>query len=74
VDETAESDGDTPSSTEPKLRMKDGQKVKEGEMLQNGSLRDPRVDRGFRPVKFGDIIEGVTMQEQVMSSPAFRGR
>ena len=49
-----------------KLRVKDGQKVKEGEMLAEWDPYSiPVLTEVSGKVKFGDIIEGVTMQEQV---------
>ena len=49
-----------------KLRGKDGQKVKEGEMLAEWDPYSiPVLTEVSGRVKFGDIIEGVTMQEQV---------
>ena len=49
-----------------KLRVKDGQKVKEGEMLAEWDpYAIPVLTEVSGRVKFGDIIEGVTMQEQV---------
>jgi DNA-directed RNA polymerase subunit beta' len=49
-----------------KLRMKDGQKVKEGEILAEWDPYSiPVLTEVSGRVKFGDIIEGVTMQEQV---------
>ncbi len=49
-----------------KLRVKDGQKVKEGEMLAEWDPYSiPVLTEVTGQVKFGDIIEGVTMQEQV---------
>lgn len=49
-----------------KLRVKDGQKVKEGEMLAEWDPYSiPVLTEVTGRVKFGDIIEGVTMQEQV---------
>jgi DNA-directed RNA polymerase subunit beta' len=49
-----------------KLRIKDGQKVKEGEMLAEWDPYSiPVLTEVSGRVKFGDIIEGVTMQEQV---------
>ncbi len=49
-----------------KLRMKDGQKVKEGEILAEWDPYSiPVLTEVSGKVKFGDIIEGVTMQEQV---------
>jgi DNA-directed RNA polymerase subunit beta' len=49
-----------------KLRMKDGQKVKEGELLAEWDPYSiPVLTEVSGRVKFGDIIEGVTMQEQV---------
>jgi len=48
------------------LRVKDGQKVKEGEMLAEWDPYSiPVLTEVSGRVKFGDIIEGVTMQEQV---------
>jgi DNA-directed RNA polymerase subunit beta' len=49
-----------------KLRVKDGQKVKEGEMLAEWDPYSiPVLTEVSGRVKFGDIIEGATMQEQV---------
>jgi DNA-directed RNA polymerase subunit beta' len=49
-----------------KLRVKDGQKVKEGEILAEWDPYSiPVLTEVSGHVKFGDIIEGVTMQEQV---------
>jgi DNA-directed RNA polymerase subunit beta' len=49
-----------------KLRVKDGQKVKEGEILAEWDpYAIPVLTEISGRVKFGDIIEGVTMQEQV---------
>jgi DNA-directed RNA polymerase subunit beta' len=49
-----------------KLRVKDGQKVKEGEILSEWDPYSiPVLTEVSGRVKFGDIIEGVTMQEQV---------
>jgi DNA-directed RNA polymerase subunit beta' len=49
-----------------KLRVKDGQKVKEGETLAEWDPYSiPVLTEVSGRVKFGDIIEGVTMQEQV---------
>jgi DNA-directed RNA polymerase subunit beta' len=49
-----------------KLRVKDGQKVKEGELLAEWDpYAIPVLTEVSGRVKFGDIIEGVTMQEQV---------
>jgi DNA-directed RNA polymerase subunit beta' len=49
-----------------KLRVKDGQKVKEGEILAEWDPYSiPVLTEVAGRVKFGDIIEGVTMQEQV---------
>ncbi len=49
-----------------KLRVKDGQKVKEGEMLAEWDPYSiPVLTEVSGRVKFGDIIEGTTMQEQV---------
>lgn len=49
-----------------KLRVKDGQKVKEGELLAEWDPYSiPVLTEVSGRVKFGDIIEGVTMQEQV---------
>ncbi len=49
-----------------KLRVKDGQKVKEGEILAEWDpYAIPVLTEVSGRVKFGDIIEGVTMQEQV---------
>jgi DNA-directed RNA polymerase subunit beta' len=49
-----------------KLRVKDGQKVKEGEILAEWDPYSiPVLTEVTGKVKFGDIIEGVTMQEQV---------
>lgn len=49
-----------------KLRVKDGQKVKEGEMLAEWDPYSiPVLTEVSGRVKFGDVIEGLTMQEQV---------
>jgi DNA-directed RNA polymerase subunit beta' len=49
-----------------KLKMKDGQKVKEGEILAEWDPYSiPVLTEVSGRVKFGDIIEGMTMQEQV---------
>ncbi len=49
-----------------KLRVKDGQKVKEGELLAEWDPYSiPVLTEVTGRVKFGDIIEGLTMQEQV---------
>jgi DNA-directed RNA polymerase subunit beta' len=49
-----------------KLKVKDGQKVKEGEMLAEWDPYSiPVLTEVSGRVKFGDIIEGMTMQEQV---------
>jgi DNA-directed RNA polymerase subunit beta' len=49
-----------------KLKVKDGQKVKEGEILAEWDPYSiPVLTEVSGRVKFGDIIEGVTMQEQV---------
>ncbi len=49
-----------------KLKVKDGQKVKEGEILAEWDPYSiPVLTEISGRVKFGDIIEGVTMQEQV---------
>ena len=49
-----------------KLKVKDGQKVKEGEMLAEWDPYSiPMLTEVSGRVKFGDIIEGLTMQEQV---------
>jgi DNA-directed RNA polymerase subunit beta' len=49
-----------------KLKVKDGQKVKEGEMLAEWDPYSiPVLTEVSGRVKFGDIIEGATMQEQV---------
>jgi DNA-directed RNA polymerase subunit beta' len=49
-----------------KLRVKDGQKIKEGEMLAEWDPYSiPVLTEVSGRVKFGDILEGVTMQEQV---------
>ena len=49
-----------------KLRVKDGQKVKEGELLAEWDPYSiPVLTEVSGRVKFGDIIEGLTMQEQV---------
>jgi DNA-directed RNA polymerase subunit beta' len=49
-----------------KLRVKDGQKIKEGEMLAEWDPYSiPVLTEVSGHVKFGDILEGVTMQEQV---------
>ena len=49
-----------------KLRVKDGQKTKEGEMMAEWDPYSiPVLTEVSGRVKFGDILEGVTMQEQV---------
>lgn len=49
-----------------KLRVKDGQKIKEGDILAEWDPYSiPVLTEVSGRVKFGDIIEGVTMQEQV---------
>ena len=49
-----------------KLRVKDGQKVKEGEILAEWDPYSiPVLTEVSGRVKFGDILEGITMQEQV---------
>ena len=49
-----------------KLKVKDGQKVKEGEILAEWDPYSiPVLTEVSGRVKFGDIIEGMTMQEQV---------
>ncbi|MGA2317381.1 MAG: DNA-directed RNA polymerase subunit beta' [Thermodesulfobacteriota bacterium] len=49
-----------------KLKVKDGQKVKEGEILAEWDPYSiPVLTEVSGRVKFGDIIEGATMQEQV---------
>jgi DNA-directed RNA polymerase subunit beta' len=49
-----------------KLRVKDGQKVREGEILAEWDPYSiPVLTEVSGRVKFGDIIEGATMQEQV---------
>jgi len=49
-----------------KLRVKDGQKVKEGELLAEWDPYSiPVLTEVSGRVKFGDVIEGATMQEQV---------
>ncbi len=49
-----------------KSRVKDGQKVKEGEMLAEWDPYSiPVLTEVSGRVKFGDIIEGMTMQEQL---------
>ncbi len=49
-----------------KLKVKDGQKVREGDMLAEWDPYSiPVLTEVSGRVKFGDIIEGVTMQEQV---------
>jgi DNA-directed RNA polymerase subunit beta' len=49
-----------------KLKVKDGQKVKEGDMLAEWDPYSiPVLTEVSGRVKFGDIIEGATMQEQV---------
>ncbi len=48
------------------LKVKDGQKVKEGELLAEWDPYSiPVLTEVSGRVKFGDIIEGITMQEQV---------
>jgi len=48
------------------LKVKDGQKVKEGELLAEWDPYSiPVLTEVSGKVKFGDIIEGITMQEQV---------
>ena len=49
-----------------KLRVKDGQKVKEGELMAEWDPYSiPVLTEVSGRVKFGDVIEGLTMQEQV---------
>ncbi|RPJ11759.1 MAG: DNA-directed RNA polymerase subunit beta'', partial [Deltaproteobacteria bacterium] len=49
-----------------KLKVKDGQKVKEGEILAEWDPYSiPVLTEVSGRVKFGDIVEGLTMQEQV---------
>jgi len=49
-----------------KLKAEDGQKVKEGDLLAEWDpYAIPVLTEAAGRVKFGDIIEGVTMQEQV---------
>jgi DNA-directed RNA polymerase subunit beta' len=49
-----------------KLRVKDGQKVKEGEILAEWDPYSiPVLTEVSGRVKFGDVIEGATMQEQL---------
>jgi DNA-directed RNA polymerase subunit beta' len=49
-----------------KLRVKDGQKVKEGELMAEWDPYSiPVLTEVSGRVKFGDILEGLTMQEQV---------
>jgi DNA-directed RNA polymerase subunit beta' len=49
-----------------KLKIKDGQKVKEGELLAEWDPYSiPVLTEVSGRVKFGDIVEGLTMQEQV---------
>jgi len=49
-----------------RLRVKEGQKVKEGDILAEWDPYSiPVLTEVSGRVKFGDIIEGVTMQEQV---------
>ena len=49
-----------------KLKVKDGQKVKEGELMAEWDPYSiPVLTEVSGRVKFGDIIEGATMQEQV---------
>ncbi len=49
-----------------KLRVKDGQKVKEGELMAEWDPYSiPVLTEVSGRVKFGDIVEGLTMQEQV---------
>jgi len=49
-----------------KLKVKDGQRVKEGDLLAEWDPYSiPVLTEVSGRVKFGDIIEGVTMQEQV---------
>ncbi len=48
------------------LKVKDGQKVKEGDLLAEWDPYSiPVLTEVSGRVKFGDIIEGITMQEQV---------
>ncbi len=49
-----------------KLKIKDGQKVKEGELMAEWDPYSiPVLTEVSGRVKFGDIVEGLTMQEQV---------
>ena len=49
--------------------VEDGQAVTAGEVLARvGPVRQPDPHRGGGTVKFGDIVEGVTMQEEVDES------
>ena len=49
-----------------KLKVKDGQKVKEGELMAEWDPYSiPVLTEVSGRVKFGDILEGLTMQEQV---------
>ncbi|OGP62724.1 MAG: DNA-directed RNA polymerase subunit beta'', partial [Deltaproteobacteria bacterium RBG_13_47_9] len=49
-----------------KLKVKDGQKIKDGEMVAEWDPYSiPVLTEVSGRVKFGDIIEGMTMQEQV---------
>ncbi|NIQ40187.1 MAG: DNA-directed RNA polymerase subunit beta' [Proteobacteria bacterium] len=49
-----------------KLKVKDGQKIKDGQMLAEWDPYSiPILTEASGRVKFGDIIEGVTMQEKV---------
>jgi DNA-directed RNA polymerase subunit beta' len=49
-----------------KLKVKDGQKVKEGELMAEWDPYSiPVLTEVSGRVKFGDVIEGLTMQEQV---------
>lgn len=48
------------------LKVKDGQKVKEGDLLAEWDPYSiPVLTEVSGKVKFGDVIEGITMQEQV---------
>jgi DNA-directed RNA polymerase subunit beta' len=49
-----------------KLKVKDGQKVKEGELMAEWDPYSiPVLTEVSGRVKFGDVLEGLTMQEQV---------